>query len=261
MSRTYYGSQMNRLDATLLRRKYSKYIERFLKADKQNVKNYRGVVQLSATPKFLDMLVNEKITSHVHETIDIQQHGFKTGRSTETNILEFNHQTKLNMKKGSQTDVVYIDFEKAFDQVPFAVISSLLPSYGINGNLQTWLMSYLTNRSQSVKIKEAISSSISVTLRVIQGSHSGPTLFKMFINTLPKFIDMVCYLGFADNFKFYKEIKDIEDCHLLQAAVIGVDIWSHLYGLKVKISKCTVMTQSRNYHSFIHHASRTYHES
>ena len=46
------------------------------------------------------------------------QHSFVRGRSCLTNLIEFfEHVTKC-VDEGSEVDVVYMDFSKAFDKVP-----------------------------------------------------------------------------------------------------------------------------------------------
>ena len=45
------------------------------------------------------------------------QHGFRENRLCETQLLEFTSDIANNMRDGKQTDVLVIDFSKAFDKV------------------------------------------------------------------------------------------------------------------------------------------------
>jgi hypothetical protein len=45
------------------------------------------------------------------------QHGFRRKRSCETQLLEFVDDVSSNMSSGKQTDVLVMDFSKAFDKV------------------------------------------------------------------------------------------------------------------------------------------------
>lgn len=45
------------------------------------------------------------------------QHGFQRGRSCETQLFELTTEIDTNLHELTQTDAVFIDFEKAFDRV------------------------------------------------------------------------------------------------------------------------------------------------
>ena len=49
-------------------------------------------------------------------------------------------------------DVVYLDFQKAFDSVPHKYLLSKLYGYGIQGNLLSWIEAFLIGRKQKVVI-------------------------------------------------------------------------------------------------------------
>ena len=48
-------------------------------------------------------------------------------------------------------DVLYIDYEKAFDEVQHNLLMDKLEAIGIKGKLLYWFESYLSNRKQRVK--------------------------------------------------------------------------------------------------------------
>ena len=47
-----------------------------------------------------------------HNILYPLQHGFRTGRSCETQLLEFIDDITLNMENGKQTDILVMDFQK-----------------------------------------------------------------------------------------------------------------------------------------------------
>ena len=77
-----------------------------------------------------------------------------------------------NMQLGLQTDICVLDFSKAFDKVGHRRLVEKLRMYGIDGETNTWIENFLSNRSQSVLVEGACSSSIPVISGVLQGSIS-----------------------------------------------------------------------------------------
>jgi hypothetical protein len=59
-----------------------------------------------------------------------------------------------------------------------------LEKYGIGDNLLIWLNSYLSNRTQRVVIKDALSNIGQLKVGVPQGSVLGPLFFLVFINDI-----------------------------------------------------------------------------
>ena len=88
------------------------------------------------------------------------------------------------LEKGGQIDVIYTDFEKAFDRVPHFRLISKLRSYHINEDIIEWVKAYLKNRVQRVKINGSFSNWADVFSGIPQGSILGPLLFIIYINEL-----------------------------------------------------------------------------
>ena len=57
-----------------------------------------------------------------------------------------------------QTDMVIMDFEKAFDKVPHNRLLAKIYHYGIRGQLHKWITSFLTGREQRVVMNGECSS-------------------------------------------------------------------------------------------------------
>ena len=53
-----------------------------------------------------------------HKLINPSQHGFPQARSCLTNVLCFFEEITKWVDEGSPVDVIYLDFQKAFDKVP-----------------------------------------------------------------------------------------------------------------------------------------------
>ena len=82
------------------------------------------------------------------------------------------------------TSITFADVSKAFDRVWIRGLLLKLERYGIKGDFLMWLKGYLTNRSQNVAIKEALSELDDLRIGVPQGSVFDPLLFLVFINDI-----------------------------------------------------------------------------
>ena len=63
-------------------------------------------------------------------------------RSCECQLLGFVDELTLNMDQGRQTDVLVMDFSKAFDKVCHSLIVHKLNHYGVQGNLNAWINNF-----------------------------------------------------------------------------------------------------------------------
>ena len=136
------------------------------------------------------------------------QHGFRSGLSCETQLVEAVHDWAASMNKCYQTDVILPDFSKAFDCVPHQRLLHKLYYYGISGPTLYWVKSFLSNRTQHVSINGSHSALANVTSGVHQCSVIGPVL------QIQSNIRL-----FADNSIVYREIRSAADHHILQTDI------------------------------------------
>ena len=95
--------------------------------------NYRPVPLTSISCKLFEHIVWKHILGHLvnHGILTDLQHGFRSGRSCETQLITTFHDiASAYNKKGSQIDIVVSDFSKAFTTVPHDGLLSKLKYYG-----------------------------------------------------------------------------------------------------------------------------------
>ena len=91
------------------------------------------------------------------------------------------------LEKGWNVDVIYTDFEKAYEKVDhWKLLEKVNIQYGISGKLGKWLQNFLQNRKQQILIEEIKSTESKVVTGAVQGSILGPVLFLIFIGDLTK---------------------------------------------------------------------------
>ena len=91
----------------------------YKKGEQYNPANYRPVSLISVVCKLLEHNIVSAVMRHSEENsiLTDNQHGFRRGRSCETQLLELVEELTMNLESGKQTDVLIMDFSKVFDKV------------------------------------------------------------------------------------------------------------------------------------------------
>ena len=116
--------------------------------------NFRPVSLTSVPGKVLETLIKHRVVSHLdqHELLLDTQHGFRSGRSCLTNLLEFYHDMFGAYDRSGSVDVIYLDFQKAFDKVPHRRLMAKVRALGIVGKVADWIEAWLSGRRQRVVV-------------------------------------------------------------------------------------------------------------
>ena len=138
--------------------------------------NYRPITVLPILSKILERFVHTQIYNHLRENsiLSPQQFDFRPKLFTSTALAFFTDNILDNAGNGLVTASVFLDFSKAFDTVDHAILLRKLKSVGLDDNSVGLFHSYLTSRRQIKSTNDTLSSSLSVTAGVPQGSVLGP---------------------------------------------------------------------------------------
>ena len=214
----------------------------FKKGKRSDPSNYRPVSLTSLVCKIMEKIVKKALIAHLEKNnlLTDNQHGFRSGRSCVTQLLEVLEEWTSEIDSGHCIDCVYLDYRKAFDTVSHKRLICKLQAYGITGHILDWIAAYLSGRSQRVIVNGKLSASCPVSSGIPQGSVLGPVLFLCFINDLPEEVTSEVKL-FADDTKVYHVVDNQNDAESLQKDIHAVSAWAEKWKLQFNVSKCKVV--------------------
>ena len=210
--------------------------------------NYRPVALTSHIVKVFEKIVRRSVVEFMEnkDLFNPSQHGFRAGRSCLSQLLNHYDKVLKLLEEGSNVDVIYLDFSKAFDKLDFGIVLNKLKYMGINGRLGRWIYSFLTGRTQTVLVNGTKSSPSSVLSGVPQGSVIGPLLFLILIGDIDESITSSFLSSFADDTRVAKGIKSVEDSENLQRDLEILYKWALENNMKFNDVKFEVLRYGKD---------------
>ena len=131
----------------------------FTSGSRADPSNYRPISLTCISCKVMEHIVLSHINKHLTENniITSFRHGFRQGLSCESQFILATHDWATVLNNCGQTDVLLLDFSKAFDKVSYPKMIEKLEHYGITGKTMKWIEAFLKHQTQFV---------------VVNGSHS-----------------------------------------------------------------------------------------
>lgn len=221
-----------------------------LKIDKNDLLNYRPVSLLSFISKLTERVVHSRINEHLaaNSLENHAQYGYKKKHSCETLLLKLIDDILVACDKNLGVVVMIIDLSAAFDTVDHSLLLNQLQfKYHIVGSALQWLKSFLSGRSQRVKVGDTLSDSLIVEFGVAQGSVLGPLLFNLYCSSISEVFAACSFdcVGFADDnvgtrvFPASATISVFES--VIPNCLSAVKQWADSLFLKVNADKTKIM--------------------
>ena len=226
----------------------------FKKGSKAMPGNYRPVSLTCVLCKVMESILRDSIIEHIekYDLLRQSQHGFMSGKSTLSNLLEYLEELTRLVDEGHAVDIVYVDFAKAFDKVPHMRLIRKCEGLGITGKTLSWIHNWLSGRMQRVVLNGKCSSWREVESGVPQGSVLGPTLFLIFINDIDCAIIVTRGIikKFADDTKCMMVVESNDDRERFQLMLDNFANWSSEWQMAFNTDKCHILHTGRNYQKY-----------
>ena len=221
-----------------------------LQLDADEFKSYRPVSLLSFVSKLVERVVHKRINDHLSENnlSCPTQYGYKKDHSCETLLVKLMDDIMIGVDNKSGVVVLIVDLSAAFDTVDHDVLIKILRSkYHISGNALAWIKSFLSGRSQSVKIGDSLSGTLSVLYGVPQGSILGPLLFNLYCASIDHAFKSAGFdsMGYADDnlglrcFPAFSSLSTL--LSVVPNCIQSVNDWADAHFLKLNREKTQLM--------------------
>lgn len=219
------------------------------KGDPSSCDNYRFITTTPIISKIIEIVLKTRITVflNLHNILSDKQYGFRKSVSVVHAVTDITHSTLRDLDGGVCTTAVMCDLSKAFDSVSHSILQDKLDRYGISGKPLQLLMSFLSNRQQFVDIFNKKSSIRAVMHGVPQGSVLGPTLFIIYMNDLPNFLqESEAYLYADDTTRLCRGSNDSDLEQMSGSALLEAEDWFNANRLALNKSKTNKITWAGN---------------
>lgn len=208
-----------------------------------NVSSYRPISLLSNISKIIEKVILIRLNNHITENkILIQeQFGFRQHHSTTAQLSRLTEHITKKFNVNQHTGMLLLDIEKAFDTVWHNGLICKMIGYNFPKYLIHLTKSYLTDRTFFVSIKNKTSSKRPIAAGVPQGSLLGPTLFSLYINDIPRILNVLISI-FADDTAIYtSSYRPGAIQRRLQVAINQLRRYFHKWKIKVNDAKTSAI--------------------
>ena len=215
--------------------------------------NYRPVSLTCVVTKLMEHIIFHSIMDHLDplEALAWYQHGFRKKHSTESQLIITLEKVARTLDSNCQTDMLILDFSKAFDTVPHQRLLNKIDYYGVRTKTKRWITTWLTTRSQCVVVDGETSDSVHVDSGVPQGTVLGPLMFLLHINDIGDNITSTIKL-FADDCLLFRPIRTAEDTKALQDDLTKLSEWTDVWQMQFNAKKCYTMHIHKKKNPIIH---------
>lgn len=199
--------------------------------------DYRPVALTSHSMKVFERLVLDTLRPLVRSAQDSLQFAYQAKIGVEDAIIYLLYRAYSHLDKpGASLRITFFDFSSAFNTIQPARLGSKLSAMQVHAPLVAWIMDYLTDRPQYVRLQGCKSDTVLCSTGAPQGTVLSPLLFTLYTSDF-QYNTEGCHLQkFSDDSAIVGCIKGGDDLEYRMAVNSFVD-WCELNQLKLNIQK------------------------
>jgi len=208
-----------------------------------NISNYRPISLLTSFSKTFEKIIFTRLTRHLnynHVLVE-EQFGFRTKSSMGLASYKLINDMLTSLNNRLLVGGVFCDLQKAFECVYHDLLLSKMLWYGISGKGYNLIQSYLRSRYQRViianKSRQYYSEWEPIRYSVPQGSILGPLFFILYINDLPKTMEISANLFADDSSMIITKSDPMEFTNTINRNIIKITRWFKSNSLSLNTDK------------------------
>ena len=217
--------------------------------DKNVYANYRPISNLCFPSKLIEKCVLDQLVKHLekNDLFGSFQSAYRKFHSCETAIAKISNDILTSLDNNEAEFLIFLDLSSAFDTVDHSMLlEKLHKDFYISGTVLSWLKSYLSDRTYSVKIGIHISNGVIALYGVPQGSILGPILFLLYIAEIENIAKMYGFKihMYADDMQLYisfQRIGVLENMGHIEHCLRHIKHWMSKNFLKINESKTKLL--------------------
>ncbi len=183
--------------------------------------DWRPVALTPIFSKCFEKLVRDYICSVLPASLDPLQFAYRSNHSTDDAIAFTLHTALAHLEnKNTYVRMLFVDYSSAFNTIVPATLVAKLQTLGLNRSLCSWILDFLTGRSQVVRMGNNTSSPLILNTGAPQGCVLSPLLYSLYThdctathssNVIGKFADDTMVIGLiTDNDETaYREVSTL----------------------------------------------------
>uniref|UniRef100_A0A1A8FC25 Reverse transcriptase domain-containing protein n=1 Tax=Nothobranchius korthausae TaxID=1143690 RepID=A0A1A8FC25_9TELE len=203
--------------------------------------DYRPVALTSVVMKSFERLVLSHLKSTTGGQLDPLQFAYRANRSVDDAINMGLHFILEHLDQPrTYARILFVDFSSAFNTVIPEILTTKLSQLTVSPAMCQWISSFLTNRSQHVRLNNVTSGTRLISTGTPQGCVLSPLLFSLYTNDCTSKDTAVKILKYADDTTVIGLIQDGDES-AYQREVERLVVWCSQHNLELNTLKTVEM--------------------